>query len=122
MMQKICAAACAVCLAVLVSVPCVFADDAAGSSASSSATSDSSDTLLGDAEKLNGALTDNFSGNVDSVTDILNNAPGELEYNTKDDFPKFIKESLSFVPLSFWWAFQFSILLGFINALYRRMS
>ncbi len=122
MMQKICAAACAVCLAVLVSVPCVFADDAVDSSVSSSATSDSSDSLLGDAEKLNGALTDNFSGNVDSVTDILNNAPGELEYNTKDDFPKFIKESLSFVPLSFWWAFQFSILLGFINALYRRMS
>ena len=93
MWKKLCITLCAVCFAALAAVPCAFADDSsADSSATSDASSDSS--FLGDAG----------------------------EYTTKDDFPKFIKEAISFIPLSFWWAFQFAIILGFVNALYRRMS
>ena len=71
---------------------------------------------------LHDSVSGNFSDGVDSVADSLKNSPGEIQYMTKDDFPKFIKEAISFIPLSFWWAFQFAIILGFVNALYRRMS
>ena len=113
MWKKLCITLCAVCFAALAAVPCAFADDTpADSSASSSDTSDDSSdsSFLGDAGALHDSVSGNFSDGVDSVADSLN------------DFPKFIKEAISFIPLSFWWAFQFAIILGFVNALYRRMS
>lgn len=121
MWKKLCITLCAVCFAALAVVPCAFADDSsADSSATSDASSDSS--FLGDAGELHDSVSGNFSDGVDSVAGILKNSPGEIQYTTKDDFPKFIKEAISFIPLSFWWAFQFAIILGFVNALYRRMS
>ena len=95
MWKKICITLCAVFCAALAVVPCAFADD---SSADSSASS------------------------VDSLADTLKSTPGELHYNVKDQFPKFIKQSIEWVPLPYWWAFEFAIVLGFVNALYRRMS
>ena len=78
--------------------------------------------LLGDAAELQGSVSDNFSDGVDSLADTLKSTPGELHYNVKDQFPKFIKQSIEWVPLPYWWAFEFAIVLGFVNALYRRMS
>ena len=122
MWKKLCITLCVVGFAAIAAVPCAFADDApADSSASSSDTSDDS-SFLGDAGALHDSVSGNFSDGVDSVADSLKNSPGEIQYMTKDDFPKFIKEAISFIPLSFWWAFQFAIILGFVNALYRRMS
>lgn len=125
MWKKLCITLCVVCFAAFAVVPCAFADDApVDSSASSSDTSDDSSdsSFLGDAGALHDSVSGNFSDGVDSVADSLKNSPGEIQYMTKDDFPKFIKEAISFIPLSFWWAFQFAIILGFVNALYRRMS
>ena len=118
MWKKICITVCAVFCAALAVVPCAFADD---SSADSSASSEES-SLLGDAAELQGSVSDNFSDGVDSLADTLKSTPGELHYNVKDQFPKFIKQSIEWVPLPSWWAFEFAIVLGFVNALYRRMS
>ena len=74
------------------------------------------------AAELQGSVSDNFSDGVDSLADTLKSTPGELTYNVKDQFPKFIKQSIEWVPLPYWWAFEFAIVLGFVNALYRRMS
>ncbi len=118
MWKKNCITVCAVFCAALAVVPCAFADD---SSADSSASSEES-SLLGDAAELQGSVSDNFSDGVDSLADTLKSTPGELHYNVKDQFPKFIKQSIEWVPLPYWWAFEFAIVLGFVNALYRRMS
>lgn len=95
MWKKICITACAVFCAALAAVPCVFADD---SSADSSVSSEES-SLLGDAAELQGSVSDNFSDGVDSLADTLKSTPGELHYNVKDQFPKFIKQSIEWVPL-----------------------
>ena len=121
MWKKLCITAFAVLCAAIAAVPCAFAEDAPAESSSSSGDSSGS-SFLGDAGELHDSVSGNFSDGVDSVADSLKNSPGEIQYMTKDDFPKFIKEAISFIPLSFWWAFQFAIILGFVNALYRRMS
>ena len=118
MWKKICITVCDVFCAALAVVPCAFADD---SSADSSASSEES-SLLGDAAELQCSVSDNFSDGVDSLADTLKSTPGELHYNVKDQFPKFIKQAIEWVPLPYWWAFEFAIVLGFVNALYRRMS
>ena len=121
MWKKLCITACAVFCAVLAAAPCALAEDsAADSSASSGASSDSS--LLGDAGELHDSVSSNFSDGVDHVAGTLEDTPGALSYNVKDQFPQFIKAALDFVPLPFWWVFEFGIILGFVNALYRRMS
>ncbi|WP_455501187.1 hypothetical protein [Gemmiger sp.] len=118
MWKKLCITVCAVFCVALAAVPYVFADD---SSADSSASSEES-SLLGDAGKLHDSVSSNFSDGVDRVTDTLKDPHGALEFNVKDQFPKFIKEATEWVPLPYWWAFEFAIILGFVNALYRRMS
>lgn len=122
MWKKLCITLCVVCFAAIAAVPCAFADDASADSSASSSDSSDDSSFLGDAGTLHDSVSGNFSDGVDSVADSLKNSPGEIQYMTKDDFPKFIKEAISFIPLSFWWAFQFAIILGFVNALYRRMS
>ena len=52
----------------------------------------------------------------------LKDTPGALTFNVKDQFPKFIKAATEWIPLPYWWAFEFAIILGFVNALCRRMS
>lgn len=118
MWKKLCITACAVFCVALAAVPCAFAED---TSADSSASSEES-SLLGDAGKLHDSVSGNFSDGVDRVSDTLKDTPGELTYNVKDQFPKFIKSAIEWVPLPYWWAFEFAIVLGFVNALYRRMS
>lgn len=103
----------------LISAPCAFAEDV--TSDSSSASSDSG-SFLEDSSALHDSVSDNFADGVDHVSDTLKNAPGELTYNIKDEFPGFIKSALDWIPLPYWWIFEFSIVLGFVNALYRRMS
>lgn len=121
MWKKLCITVCAVFCVTLAAVPCAFADDTpADSSASSGESSDSS--FLGDAGELHDSLSGNFSDGVDRVSDSLRDTPGALTYNVKEDFPKFIKSAIEWVPLPYWWAFEFAIILSFVNALYRRMS
>ena len=121
MWKKLCITVCAVFCVVLAAVPCVFADDSsADSSASSDASSESS--FLGDASQLHSSVSGNFSDGVDHISDTLKDTPGALSYNVKDQFPKFIKDAIAWVPLPYWWAFEFAIILGFVNTLYRRMS
>lgn len=121
MWQKFCIALCTVLCAACIAAPCALAEDtSADSSASSSETSDSS--FLGDAGRLNDSVSDNWGENVDKVSDSLSDVHGALHYNVKDDFPKFIKDSLTWVPVPFWWAFELSILFGFITAIYNRLT
>lgn len=125
MWKKLCITVCAVFCAALAAAPCTFADDSsADSSASSSAASGDteSSSLLGDAGKLGSSVSNNFSSGVDRVSDTLKDTPGALSYNVKDEFPKFIKAAIEWIPLPYWWVFEFAIILGFVNALYRRMS
>ena len=63
-----------------------------------------------------------LSDGVDRVSDTLKDTPGALTFNVKDQFPKFIKAATEWIPLPYWWAFEFAIILGFVNALCRRMS
>lgn len=76
----------------------------------------------GRCRRIAGFCLGQFSDGVDSLADKLKSTPGELHYNVKDQFPKFIKQSIEWVPLPYWWTFEFAIVLGFVNALYRRMS
>lgn len=117
MWKKLCIALCTVlCAACVIALP-AFAEEA---SADSSETSDSS--FLGDAGRLNDSVSDNWGENVDKVSDSLSGVHGELHYQVKDEFPKFIKDSLTWVPAAFWWAFELSILFGFVTAIYHRMT
>ena len=78
--------------------------------------------ILGDAGELHDSVSGNFSDGVDRVSDTLKDTPGALTFNVKDQFPKFIKAATEWIPLPYWWAFEFAIILGFVNALCRRMS
>ena len=102
-------------------MPCVFAEDAPAESSSSSGDSSGS-SFLGDAGELHDSVSGNFSDGVDRVSDTLKDTPGALTFNVKDQFPKFIKAATEWIPLPYWWAFEFAIILGFVNALCRRMS
>lgn len=121
MWKKLCITAFAVLCAAIAAVPCVFAEDAPAESSSSSGDSSGS-SFLGDAGELHDSVSGNFSDGVDRVSDTLKDTPGALTFNVKDQFPKFIKAATKWIPLPYWWAFEFAIILGFVNALYRRMS
>lgn len=101
--------------------PLLFAEDAPAESSSSSGDSSGS-SFLGDAGELHDSVSGNFSDGVDRVSDTLKDTPGALTFNVKDQFPKFIKAATEWIPLPYWWAFEFAIILGFVNALCRRMS
>lgn len=122
MWKRLCITLCFVFCATLCAVPAVFADDTSADSSASSADSSSDSTFLGDAGELNGKVSDNFADGVDKVKDALTDVHGSLHYNLKDQFPRFVKEALTFVPEAYWWAFSMAILFGFVLALYRRMT